>query len=267
MYEEYYKDYINSVSNMNINNIQNSNFKYNNNYSVVLEHVNYDKGIQYLKLIQSEFEYIPFQYIVEFISINDKYGSPMTYSFDYIYNQKIKLNIVSSPTTLRYIYHALTILDNYKKLEKTLPIVEIGCGYGGLFLAICYFSKKLGIHIPHYNMIDYPEICNLIDCYIKCNNVDIIPYSLYSCHTYGDDIKDNQLYLISNYCFTEIDEVDRNKYIDILFKKVEHGFIIWQTVYNLNIQNVNIINKNIQSVEFERPQTAPEKTPNYFVYF
>jgi hypothetical protein len=157
MYEEYYKEYINSVSNINLDDIKNSQFKYNKDYSVILEHVNYENGLQYLKLIQSEFEYIPYEYIVEFININDKYGSPLTYSFDYIYNTTSTINITSSPTTLRYIYHALIILDNYRKLDEALPIVEVGCGYGGLFLAICFFSKRLDIYVPHYNIIDYPE--------------------------------------------------------------------------------------------------------------
>jgi len=265
-----YNDYIRNISKITMNDIQCSNFKSEYSYNEILEHVSFEFGQKYLNLIQTEFNYIHSQYIREFIDINDKFGSPSKYSFYFIDEDFSTTTISSSPTTLRYIYHALIILDSYKKIDKELPIVEVGCGYGGLFLAICYFSKKLNIHIPHYNIIDFPEVCNLIRCYITCNNDNItIPYSFYNCYEYGKDINSDNLFLISNYCFSEIEHVHRNNYIEILFKKVIHGFIIWQTISSAGpIENISIMNKNVTFLEYEKPQTSPILSlPNYFVYF
>ena len=83
----------------------------------------------------------------------------------------------------------------------------------------------------------------------------------------GNDIYDDNLFFISNYCFTEITETHRNSYISILFPKVKHGFIIWQTVFNLPIEEVSIITKEIIKIDKEEPQTDTLNNENYFVYF
>jgi hypothetical protein len=76
------------------------------------------------------------------------------------------------------------------------------------------------------------------------------------------------LFLISNYCFTEMDEIDRVKYIDNLFGKVSNGFIVWQTEFGHDIQCANHMKKTIRFVDKERPQTSPHlHAPNYFVWF
>jgi hypothetical protein len=146
-------------------------------------------------------------------------------------------------------------------------MVEIGCGYGGLFIAICYFSKLLNINIENYYIIDFPEVCSLIDNYIKLNSEIInTKYSLHYCNKYGKDITEEKLFLISNYCFTEISEEHRNNYISEIFNKIKNGFIVWQTVFGLRIDKLNIINKNIENVFEEKPQTCTPENKNYFVY-
>ena len=147
-------------------------------------------------------------------------------------------------------------------------MVEVGCGYGGLFLGICYFAKILNIKIEHYYFIDLPEICNLIDNYVSLH-IDIIniSYSTHSAFNYGSEIDKSDLFLISNYCFTEIEKEYRDKYIDILFPKVINGFITWQTITGLPIVQTYIINKQIYKIDEEQPQTANEVYKNYFVYF
>ena len=75
------------------------------------------------------------------------------------------------------------------------------------------------------------------------------------------------LFLNSNYCFTEIPGENRNGYINKLFSKIKNGFIIWQTIFGLDISKVNTINKSIKNIIEEKPQTANAQYPNFFVYF
>ena len=256
-----YSEFIRSINN---NNISHSNFKTKKEYNSILEHVSLENGNYYLKLIELEFPQIYFEDIKQFVTINDKYGFPQKYTFTY----KNTENLIASPTSLRYIYHSLLILTHLKSVQLS-SIVEIGCGYGGLFLAICYFSKLFDIKIDNYYIIDLPDVCELINSYLQLHDKEInINYSLHSCYEYGKDIDENNLFLISNYCFTEITDEHRTNYVNNVFNKVKNGFIVWQTVFGLGIDKVNLISKQIQSICDEKPQTAGiEKDKNYFVYF
>jgi len=263
-----YNSYLNFVSNITKNTISNSNFKSNKNYNGILEHVSNEQGKQYIKLINETittlFPEISFENIKDFIIINDKYGIPQKEHFTF----PDKTTVICSPTSLRYVYHSLIILNYYKLSNNTKNIVEVGCGYGGLFLGLCYFSKILDIRIDHYYFIDLPEICILIDNYISLHKDIInISYSTHSAFNYGSEIEEKNLFLISNYCFTEIEKEYRDKYITNLLPKVTNGFIIWQTVFNLPITQTNILNKKIYKIEEEKPQTATIQNKNYFVYF
>jgi hypothetical protein len=42
------------------------------------------------------------------------------------------------------------------------------------------------------------------------------------------------MFIISNYCFSEISEEFQKKYIDILFPKVSHGFMAWNMIPTYN---------------------------------
>jgi len=253
-----YTDYIKSVQIIGDNL---KNFKSNSEYNSILEHVSYSLGVEYLSLIENEFN-ISSKNIKEFIKINDKIGNPKKLAFTLTNNDFI----ICSPSSLRYIYHALIIL-NYFKTKNNISIVELGCGYGGLFLAICYFSKLLNIEIQNYYLIDLPDIGILINNYLTENKPYInINYHIHDASNYGKDIYDNNLFFISNYCFTEIEEKNRQEYILQLFPKISSGFIIWQTIFGLPIENVNIIQKKIININEEKPQTANNEYKNYFVY-
>jgi hypothetical protein len=259
-----YSEYQNSVN--NILKTNNLNFKSDKAYNSILEHVSYEQGKSYIsliiELINEDFKEITFDNINSYLFMNDKYGNPKKETF--MFNDK---KIICSPTSLRYVLHSLLILKYFKKTETT-KFVEVGCGYGGLFLAINYFSNLLNITIDNYYFIDLPEICGLIKNYLELHKNDIkINYSIHSAYNYGLDINENELFFISNYCFTEIEEIHRNNYIKNLFPKVLNGFIIWQTIFNLPIKNVNIIGKPVKRICEEYPQTATISKKNYFVYF
>jgi hypothetical protein len=258
MYSDY-SVFLQEISNKDLRFV---NFKSNMNYQIILEHVSYDQGREYLGLIKNEFPFISEDKILQYIRMNDLYGNPTKYSYTIQ-----SMNVECSPTSLRYVYHALLILSHYKKFKNT-KIVEIGCGYGGLFLAVQYFSNLLNIHIDQYYFIDLPEVGQLIQKYLDLHKQNItIDYSIHKSNEFGLDIMDNDLFLISNYCFTEIDSEYRNNYVKHLLPKVNNGFIIWQTVFGLPITETKLLQKEMITVEEERPQTANLHNKNYHVYF
>lgn len=257
-----YESYTQFVSEVCKKNLAEVNFKSDVSYTGILEHVTYEQGMEYISCIKRDFPVISFEHITESVFINDKFGIPKQYTF--MFNNK---PITCSPTSLRYIYHALVILKHYRESNHQNDMVEIGCGYGGLFLSICYFSKLLNIHIHHYSFIDLPEICELIQKYVSMHEDIQIDYSVHSALEYGKDIDANNLFLISNYCFTEISDEHRHNYLCHLFPKVKNGFILWQTIFGLPIGNVNILKKDSITLKEESPQTATTQFKNYFVYF
>jgi hypothetical protein len=257
-----YNDYASFVNNITNNNIKTANFKSNKQYNSILEHVSEELGEQYLRLIENEYKNINFKNILEYATMNDMYGFPKQYE----YKNKDGTNFSCSPTSLRYVYNALVILEHYKTKDST-SMVEVGCGYGGLFLAICYFSNLLNIEIEHYYIVDLEPIGKLISLYLNVNNVNItIDYSIHAAANYGMDINNNNLFFISNYCFTEIDTIYRTQYILNVIPKCSSGFIIWQTCFNYDINNSYEI-VDVKHIEEEKPQTSPHKEKNYFVYF
>jgi len=259
-----YNDYVNFAASISKNNIEHINFKSNSNYNSILEHVTFDEGNKYIKYIKQFFPKITYDNVLEFVSINDKYGVPKKETFTFSEGQ----SLFCSSTSLRYIFHSMIILRYYEHKNSCKNMVEVGCGYGGLFLAICYFSKLFNIKIDHYCFIDLPQVSALIKNYLELHNESInIEYSIHSAYNYGADINQTDLFLISNYCFTEISSEYRNKYIETLFPKISNGFIIWQTIFNCPIEDTSKINKTIEKVVEEIPQTASQERKNYFVYF
>jgi len=259
-----YKSYEDFVASITRDNIEHVNFKSNNNYNSILEHVSFDNGNKYINYIKQFFPKITYNNVLEFVSINDKYGVPKKETFVFSEGQIL----FCSSTSLRYIFHSMIILRYYEDKSSCKNVVEVGCGYGGLFLAICYFSKLFNTKIDHYCFIDLPQVGELIKNYLELHTESInIEYSIHSAYNYGDDINQTDLFLISNYCFTEISNEYRNKYIQTLFPKISNGFIIWQTIFNCPIEDTSKINKTIEKVVEEVPQTASQERKNYFVYF
>jgi hypothetical protein len=108
----------------------------------------------------------------------------------------------------------------------------------------------------------------LINNYLILNSENInIKYSIHESNLYGSDINENNLYFISNYCFTEIQEIHREKYVTILMPKVNGGFITWQTVFGVSLDYINKLKKPNVFICEEEPQTAFENYKNYFVCF
>jgi hypothetical protein len=183
--------------------------------------------------------------ILKFCELNDKIGNPIKSKIKYLYN---------SPSNLRYIFHAHLILTHIGSLNlNNLNIVEVGGGYGGLCLAIYYFSKFYNVSIEKYNIIDLNSVIKLQKKYLttlefeNINNVNFI-----DSNTFGGTINTENLFLISNYCFSEISLELQKEYTNkVLNPYVSHGFLTWNF-----IQLYKFIDDKDITAEFEFPQTG-----------
>jgi len=224
-----------------------SKFKSSNEYRVMLEHVTPEYGNKYLQCIRT-ISSITDKDIEMYCSINDEFGGTIKIRYG---------DLFVSPSSLRYIFHSHLILTHLKSLNmSSINIVEVGGGYGGLCLALHYFANLYGLTIDSYTIIDLPNPSKLQMLYLskvspslKVNFVDA--------GTYGEQIQNRDLYLISNYCFSEISSENQTQYIEKLFPKVSHGFITWNMIPVYNF-------KPDMKVEVEYPLTGKD---NKYVYF
>ena len=263
-----YNNYLNYLNTIDEINFEEMNFKSNQSYNGILEHVSYELGVKYLTLIENDFNNIEINNIIDFLTINDKYGFPNKHNYSFMGNP-----LHCSPTSLRYIYHALVILDYYKN-TNCKNIVEVGCGYGGLCLAINFFSKILHISISSYNIIDLPNACKLISIYLDVNKNNIhTDIHIHHSNSFGNDVNNSDLFFISNYCYTEIDENLNTNYSKILLPKTNNGFIVWQNGGNKGAYPIDKVQEITGKVPLkimeEKPQTDAGYGifKNFFVYY
>jgi hypothetical protein len=216
-----YSEYVRTICSKN--NL--TEFKSNPLYTYMLEHVSLQQGYVYLECIFQKTT-LSRDEVVKFCSINDATGKPRKGVFPEFLG-----DVSVSPSSIRYIYQAHMILSHMKKLGSDTPrdIVEIGGGYGGLCLAIHYFAPRYDVIINTYTICDLTDIIRLQEMYLTQVNPDIrVDYV--DATTYGANIPHNKMFLISNYCLSEISNDHQKKYRQYLFPKVEHGFFVWNCI-------------------------------------
>lgn len=238
-----YTNYVNTIC--QYNNL--TMFKSHPDYTYMLEHVNFNQGNDYMYFIKTTTN-ITEDEIKKFCILNDSIGNPTKVNFDFV---------VASPSSLRYIFHAHLILKHLQSLNLPVTdIVEIGGGYGGLCLAVHHFSKKYNVNIQSYTIVDLPSPSKLQNLYL--NTVDsTLNVDFVDATTFGANITKNNMFLISNYCFSEISIEFQKKYIETLFPKVSHGFMAWNMI---PLYNFGFITRD----ELEYPKTGEF---NRYVYF
>jgi hypothetical protein len=251
-----YDKYITAIKN-NLNlNPDEWYFKSDDDYRSVLEHVSIEKGYEYLHVIQNEFPDIynnNKMLLIELCHMNDSYGKAFKHTFEDF--------CLCSPTSLRYIYHSLLNLKYIKELNiQDVNIIEIGGGYGGLCFFINMLSVLFKITIKTYHIFDLEEAIMLQKIYL--NKLRINNFTNSTLHNVEEIHKNS--YLISNYCFSEIDWNIQNEYIEkIIIKYVSQGMLVWN-----HIHTYQFVDKPLK-IEQERPLTnyAGLSIENKFVYF
>lgn len=229
-----------------------SSFKRNPAYTEMLEHVSPKLGLKYFETIV-ESHGLRDSDILSFCERNDSIGSPVL---------SLIGGMLVSPSSLRYIHHAILILKHCVRIGNLSPsIVELGCGYGGLALAIDHYSGMFNVKVKKYTMIDLDDPIGLQKLY-SSNHRHSFPLEFVSASTYGSAVVGNDNFLISNYCFSEVSPREQQNYLRVLFPKCSNGFILWNHV------KVFDIGKKID-VEPEVPLTCPidAQNSNYHVYF
>lgn len=226
-----------------------SNFKLHPNYNNILEHVCDDYGAQYLQLTLEMF-HVPIEHIKMYGLMNDSVGGPHK---AYYHHHGIRI----SPTSLRYIFHALLILAHMKQKNLTsVKVVEVGCGYGGLALAIDFFSKFFSIDIDRYVCVDLPAPLKLQEKFLSHFKLSLT-LAFEPAETFGENLKGDDYFLISNYCFSEISKEFQEKYIKQLFPKCRHGFLTWN---HIDVYDIG----KVVDVQIEYPLTSAK---NKYVRF
>lgn len=200
-----YNNYLNIViQQLNIPDPELWDFKSNPEYRGVLEHVPTHQGIQYMNLASQKVNLNDF---IETFAKNDLYGKPIKANLGFSGFENV------SPTSARYLYHALLIKEHYEKFN-TKNIIEIGGGYGGL----CIFLKSL--IDCNYSIFDLPEVMKFQEKYLSAHSI--------SCNFLNFDSElPEDFFLISNYCYSELPDKDiREKYKKVIDKSVG-GFMLW----------------------------------------
>jgi putative sugar O-methyltransferase len=171
-------------------------------YTRILEHVNYEQGLQYYKFFKHNKLIID---NLEKFKINDKYGSPNLSNYDFG---------LFSPSTLRYI-KVLSDLTQTNLDGK--DVVEIGCGYGGQYTIIRQLFKP-----KSYTFIDLDPVNKLIKKYIKKLNLDDIEINFYN----NNDVPNiNADLVISNYAISECIKEVQDVYIENVINNCKKGYI------------------------------------------
>lgn len=244
--DSFYNEYLSCINDI-ITSQNISQFKNDQKYREILEHCSVEHGRSFYNLCKKEFN-VSDDEILKFAEINEAVGNPIKYTFDIG---------TLAPSSLLYVYHAHIILKYLKnKNINEANIVEVGGGYGGLAVSILHFSSKFSITIKEYHICDLDPVIRLQEMYLKkvLGNIEI--FKFHSASTYGANIENNNLFLISVYAFSEINKYYQYRYLDVLFPKITSGFILWNTpYYNFGREAL---------LEDERPLTGPH---NKFVYF
>lgn len=191
-------------------------FKADPRYRAILEHVSYEHGMQYLQNIIKDYDDIfheNLNAIVDLAKTNDRYGHTLKNKFPHFDN--------ISPSNLRYIYHSFVILDMMKQKDiNNVDIIEIGGGYGGLCFYLHNLCGLFDINISTYRIYDIPNALDLIKKYVGHFGIEINTA----------DPKSGS-FLISNYCFSELDDNLRSYYAENVIKPyISYGFMAWNAI-------------------------------------
>ena len=229
------------------------NFKGNDTYRQILEHVSVSQGEQYLNAIKRKFKNFyqtNYNTLNILCNINDKYGKTTKHKYN---------NFTScSPTNLRYILHSLLILEDMKKYNlNNIDIIEIGGGYGGLCFFIHNLAPLYGINISSYSIFDLPEASILQEKYLNSLNIKNTQY----CQLDNFNNLKHNSFLISNYAFSEISKDLQSEYIHkIINPYTRFGFLTWNFIPLYIFINNSIIEK-----QTEYPKTGGEN--NFYIRF
>jgi hypothetical protein len=238
--------YIRAVENANHNFEAFLNFKRDEDYRYVLEHVCYEQGREYLEILRSEAP--DFVENVSRFLINDIVGNPIRFSYEGI-------GLVS-PTTLRYLKVASDLRQLFGDLNG-VQVGEIGVGYGGQLLILDQIYE-----FRRYDLYDLPPVLRLTSRYLESHLLN----SAYKTTTPNQCGKDSSYDLVvSNYAFSELPAKLASKYVEKVLSRARRGYLTMNSGRGTCERNLGKLTladyRNLLpafEIKDERPLTAPD---------
>lgn len=179
------------------------NFRRNPAYNVVIEHVSYQLGMDYLLEVKKNTPDL-IKYAYNFVTSEDA-GNPIVYYYDII-------GLYLSPTTCRYIKVLSDLIKMFGSLK--IDIIEIGGGYGGQCKIIYDYTNPRS-----YTIIDLPEVLSLAGKFLDKFNIKPIFRDTKNQEEINYDL------CISNYSFSEFDRRYQDFYAEKIIKKSRSGYM------------------------------------------
>jgi putative sugar O-methyltransferase len=240
--------YLAEIRKILLSNKKFKNFKRNQIYNIVLEHVSEEQGEKYLNLLRSRNDGVLSESLVSLFNM-DLIGNPRKYNYD---EGQI------SPSTLRYVKVASDLRLLFElNLES---IAEIGCGYGGQTLASMTLNKYV-----NFTLFDLEDVNKLIQRYLN-NFILDGSFNL----TTLNEFEANKTFdlVISNYAFSELPHQLQLKYIEKVLLNSKRGYLTMNSGYfeedfgnKMSLQEIKIYLPSVE-VYVEEPKTGPN---NYIV--
>jgi len=185
-----------------------SRFKISGEYTTILSHVDKQRGSLYLRHIEIDYPELlkDNRYLINDKLGGDEFVNSSRKFKENFFNRNNKEKISIDPSTLRYLKQVGDILS----ICKPTSIVEIGGGYGGLLLLLSQYCD-----VKSYYGYDHPDVIKLVKKYLGNYNISV-----------EDEVKDKYDLVISAFAWDELNVNVRKWYIDNVFTKGEHGYIV-----------------------------------------
>lgn len=238
--------YIRAVENANRDFEAFSNFKRNEDYRFVLEHVSYEQGREYLEILRSEAP--DFVESLDRFLINDMVGNPIRFSYD-------RAGLVS-PTTLRYLKVASDLRRLFGDLNG-FQVGEIGVGYGGQLLILDQIYE-----FRRYELYDLPPVLRLASRYLESHLLNSC-YRTTTLNQCGSDVSYDLV--LSNYAFSELPAKLASRYVEKVLSKARRGYLTMNSGRGTGERNrgklsIEDYHNLLPAFEIreERPRTGPD---------
>lgn len=225
------------------------NFRSHPEYVGILEHVSYESGIEYLEHSSKVNKLTLDSKTIDIIKKIDYHGNPKRFNFPKIGN--------ISPTILRYF----SVIGDIDRLYGNLngkKIVEIGAGYGGQSMMI-----NLMYDVKQYIIVDLPEVIDLIQKFLKKNDMNMKKYKFYTL----DNLPNiNSDFLISNYAFSECYKSIQDIYIEKIVNNSKNFYMVVNFISDTLVYNKEeLLNKLTGNIKVF-PETPSTTTTNLLFY-
>jgi hypothetical protein len=225
-----------------------TNWKQDATVHGMLEHVPGEYANKYLDLILERG--ITIDAIQRYTSMVDAIGNPGKDNYVRGYS-----TLQSSTTCLRYLYHAIEIVELLADCPVSPHVVEIGGGYGGLVVAIDFILTLQNIKEKiDYTILDLPGPNKLQKYYTDNFSLTSVTLHFVNGESYGAELMFPSMFVISNYCLAEMGDQHRQRYIQTIFSKpfIVGGYMQWNSD-----APTNFLDEFSSKIEEENPKTGP----------